>query len=406
MRRTLLFITLVLLIIHVSAQELIQWRGPNRDGIYNESGLLKQWTENGPKLLWHFDDLGDGHSSATVTNNAIYTSGMVGEKGFVYALDLNGTLLWKTEYGQEWSESWNGVRSTPLFYKEKLYVYSSFGKLVCINSKDGQIIWSVDVLKDYDGVNIKWGVTENLLIDDNKLYCTPGGKSANIIALDPNTGKLIWKSAGNGESSAYCSPLIVNLPQRKLLVTHTSNSIIGLDAADGKLLWKFEHINTYGVHPNTPLYSNGKLFCFSGYGKGAVMLKLADDGSSVSELWRSVNFDNQMGGAVLFNNKIYGSGHKSRSWFCLEWETGKEIYSEKIAGNGTIIFADGMLYCYGDNGEVVLAEPTDSGFKKISSFKVPFGANQHWAHLVIDNKKLYVRHGTSLMVYSIAENYM
>ncbi|RPH33935.1 MAG: hypothetical protein EHM93_02895 [Bacteroidales bacterium] len=404
MKRALLLIVFAFMVVHISAQEMVQWRGANRDGIYNESSLMKQWPENGPKLLWHFDDLGDGHSSATVTVNAIYTSGMVGDKGVVYALDLNGKLLWKAEYGVEWNESWNGVRSTPLFYNDKLYVMSSFGKVVCLNAKTGGLIWTVDLFKDYDGVNIKWGVTENLLVDDNKLYCTPGGKTANIIALDPNSGKLIWKSTGNGEESAYCSPLIVKLASKKLLVTQTANSIIGLDASNGKYLWRFEHINTYAVHPNTPLYSNGNLFCFSGYGKGGVMLKIAEDGSSVSEVWRNTSIDNQMGGAVLLNGKIYGSGQKSRSWFCIDWASGKEIYSEKIAGNGNIIFADGMLYCYGDNGEVVLTQPIDSGFKRISSFKVPYGANQHWAHLVIRDKKLYVRHGTSLMVYSLAAN--
>lgn len=401
MKRSLLLAFFCSLTIVVTSQEVSQWRGNNRDGIYNESGLLKQWPADGPKLLWHFDNLGDGHSSAAVVGDVIYTSGMIGDKGFVYALDINGKLLWKTEYGTEWTENWNGVKSTPLYYKGKLFVISSFGKLVCLNAKDGAIVWSIETFKDYDGVNIKWGVAENLLIDDNKLYCTPGGATSNVLALNPDNGKLIWKSAGNGESSAYCSPLIVNLSKRKLLVTHTSNSIIGLDAANGKLLWKFEHTNQYAVHPNTPLYSNGQLFCFSGYGKGAVMLKLADDGSGVSKLWESVKFDNQMGGAVLLNGKIYGSGHRSKSWFCLDWVTGKEIYSEKITGNGNVIYADGMLYCYGDNGEVVLAEPTDSGFKKVSSFKVPFGANQHWAHLVIENKKLFVRHGTSLIVYSI-----
>jgi outer membrane protein assembly factor BamB len=404
MRKFLSFLAVALFFAHVSAQEVVQWRGANRDGIYNETGLLKQWTENGPKLLWHYDDLGDGHTSAVVSKTGIFATGMVGDKGFVYSFDHAGKLLWKAEYGNEWTESWTGVRSTPLLYKDKLYILSALGKLLCMNAKDGQMIWSVDLFKDYDGVNIKWGVTENLLIDDNKLYCTPGGKNANLIALDPDSGKLLWKSSGNGEASAYCSPMIIKLKNKNLLVTHTANSILGIDAHDGKLLWRFEHTNKYSVQPNTPLYSNGFLFCFSGYGKGGVMLKLADDGSNVFEVWRNQSIDNQMGGVILLNGKIYGSGQNSHTWFCLDWATGKELYSEKIAGNGNIIFADGMLYCYGDNGEVVLVQPTDNGFKKISSFKVPFGANQHWAHLVISDKKLYVRHGASLMVYSIASN--
>jgi len=386
------------------SQEMVQWRGQNRDGIYNETNLLKKWPDEGPKLLWHFDELGDGHSTVVVTKNRIFATGMTDGKGFIYSLDLNRKLQWKTEYGTEWTENWNGLHSTPLFYNDNLYILSAFGKLVCLNAKDGKIKWSVELFKDYDGVNIQWGITENLLIDDNKLYCTPGGKTANLIALDPKTGKIIWKSAGFGEASAYCSPLIIKLSNRKILVTHTANSIIGVDAADGKPLWKFEHINKYAVHPNTPIYLDGKLLCFSGYGKGAVMLKLLPDGNGVTELWKNTLLDNQMGGLVLVNGKIYGSGHASRTWLCVDWNTGETLYSEKISGNGNIIYADGMLYCYGDTGEVMLVQPEDKGFKKISSFKVPFGANQHWAHLVINDKKLYVRHGTSLMVYDIAAN--
>lgn len=409
MKNPLSFIIIILFSAQLYAQEVVQWRGANRDGIYNETGLLKQWPENGPKLLWHFDELGDGHSSATVTSNAIYSAGTINGNGVVFALDLSGKLLWKTEYGKEWTESWDGVRSTPLYYNGKLYQMSGYGNLVCLDASNGKVIWSVDLQKDYDGVNIRWGVTENLLIDDNKLYCTPGGKTANIIALDPSNGKLVWKSAGFGESSAYCSPMIAKLSSRNILVTHTANSIIGIDAADGKPLWRYEHINTYAVHPNTPIYSNGNLLCFSGYGKGCVMLKLSDDGINVSKVWENKKLDNQMGGLILHNGKIYGSGQNSHSWFCLDWKTGKELYSEKITSNGNIIYADGMLYCYGDNGEVALVQPfeavlipsQDSGFKKISSFKVPFGENKHWAHLVIRDKKLYVRHGTSLMVYSI-----
>ncbi len=402
MKRFILAGLILSVFLNGKSQEIVQWRGQNRDGIYNEYGLLKMWPDKGPTLLWHFNELGDGHSTVTVTNDRIFTSGMAGDKGYVFALDHTGKLVWKTEYGTEWTENWNGLHSTPLLYKGKLYTLSALGKLVCLDSKTGKILWNVDLFKDYDGRNIQWGITENLLIDDNKLYCTAGGKKANIVALDPNTGKLIWESPGFGELSAYCSPLIINLPKRKILVTHTASSIIGVDVSNGKPLWNFEHINKYAVHPNTPLYLNGNLLCFSGYGKGAVMLKLSEDGSSVTEQWRNTSLDNQMGGLILLNGKIYGSGHASRTWLCVDWKTGETLFSEKISGNGNIIYADGMLYCYGDNGEVSLVQPLDTGFKKISSFKVPFGANQHWAHLVIKDKKLYVRHGTSLMVYSIA----
>jgi outer membrane protein assembly factor BamB len=383
------------------SQDNAQWRGPNRDGIYNETGLLKIWPETGPALLWHFDELGEGHASAAVTKDRIYTAGMINGIGYIFSFSLDGKLIWKLPYGEEWTESWPGVRSTPLIVDGKIYFYSGFGKLVCMNADKGDKIWTVDVMKDYHGRNIKWGVTENLLIDGNMLFCTVGGADTNIVALDKNTGKLIWISQGNGETSAYCSPLMINLPNRKVLVTQTANSILGIDAANGKLLWRHDQPNKYSVHANTPLYHDGYLYCVSGYGKGGVMLKIAADGSAKQEVWRNISLDNRMGGVVLVNGNIYGSDDANKAWWCIDWKTGKDIYSEKITNKGTIIFADGMLYCYGDSGEIVLAEPSKEGFKKISAFKVPFGANQHWAHLVIADGRLYVRHGNSLMVYDI-----
>ncbi len=405
MKKLTISITLLLFCLQIFAQECIQWRGPNRDGIYSETGLLKQWPENGPKMLWHFDELGDGHSSATVTSNAVYTAGTINGMGVIYSFNLTGKLLWKTEYGKEWTESWPGVRTTPLFVDGNLYQMSSFGQVVCLNAEKGNVLWSVDLMKDYDGQNIVWGVTENLLIDGNKLFCTPGGVDANVIALDKNTGKLIWKSKGNGEKSAYCSPMIIKLLNRTLLVTMTANSIIGIDVFNGYMLWKHEQTNQYSVHANTPVYSDGFLYCVSGYGRGGVMLKLSPDGSNVMEVWRSGLQDTRMGGVVLLNGRLYGSGDKSKKWSVLDWKTGQELGSSvELAKSGNIIFADGMLYCYSETGDVALAEPKADGYNFVSKFKVPYGSNQHWAHLVIKDKKLYVRHGTSLMVYSIVVN--
>ncbi|NVO09667.1 MAG: PQQ-binding-like beta-propeller repeat protein [Bacteroidales bacterium] len=405
MKKLFLIPIITLFCSFIPFQEIVQWRGANRDGIYNETGLLKQWPENGPKLLWHFDELGDGHSSATVTSKAIFTAGTINGMGVIFSFDLDGKLLWKKEYGKEWTESWPGVRSTPLYVNENIYLMSGYGVVVCLNAENGNIIWSVDLMKDYDGKNIVWGVTENLLVDGNTLYCTPGGADANVIALDRNSGKLMWKSQGKGEPSAYCSPMLIKLSNKRILVTMTANSIIGIDALNGNLLWSHEQTNQYSVHANTPLYSDGYIYCVSGYGKGSVLLKLADDGSSVTEVWRNPSLDNRMGGVVLLNGKLYGAGDKSKKWFVLDWKTGKELSSSEILPKpGNTIYADGMLYCYSENGEVALVEPKEDTFNLISKFKVPFGANQHWAHLVINDKKLYVRHGTSLMVYSIAAN--
>jgi outer membrane protein assembly factor BamB len=403
--RSLLITILISTIFNIlSAQDVAQWRGPNRDGIYTETGLLKKWPDAGPKLLWHFDELGDGHTSAAVTSKAIFITGMVGGNGFVYSFDLKGKLLWKKEYGKEWAESHNGVRSTPLVIDDKLYLESGYGKLLCMKTSDGSTVWTIDLVTEYGARNIQWGFTENILYDGNVLYCTPGGIDASVVALDRNTGKMIWKAKGADEKSAYCSPMLVKLKDKKVLVTFLEKSICGFDAGKGLLLWKFEHTIRPDVHPNTPIYKDGLLFCTTGYGKGSVMLKLAADGNSVTEVWKHERLDPKIGGVVVLDGKIYGTGDRNRFLFCLDWLTGKEIFSvgDISVAPANIITDDGLLYIYAESGKVSLVEPKTDGINIISTFAVPFGTMTHWAHLVIKDKKLYVRHGNSLMVYDIS----
>jgi outer membrane protein assembly factor BamB len=402
MKKFILLLSAALLTSFINAQNSSQWRGEKRDGFYNETGLQKKWADAGPNLLWHFDQIGDGHASASVSANRIYTAGMKESNGYVFCFDLDGKLLWETVYGTEWTENWNGTRSTPVVNEGKLYIMSAFGKLVCMDAAVGKILWSIDLMKDYGAVNIQWGLTENLLIDGNLLYCTPGGPDANVLALDKSTGKLIWKSKGKGEKSAYGSPIIISLPNLKLFVAMTASSILGIDASNGTLLWSHEQTNQWSVHPNTPVYENGMLYCTSGYGKGGVMLQLAPDGKSVKELWRNSTLDSRMGGVIMTKGKIYGTGDKTKKLQCLDQKTGELVYSVANLSPGNIISADGLLYVYSEGGMVALVEPLADSFNILSSFKVPFGANQHWAHLVIANKRLYVRHGSSLMVYDIA----
>ena len=388
--------------ISLGAQDVAQWRGPQRTGIYNEKGLLRQWPESGPKMIWHFDELGEGHTSAAVTSSGVYTTGMLNGTGYVFAIDLKGKLLWKKEYGPEWTENHYGVRSTPLVIKDRLYLMSSFGKLICMNTANGQTIWSIDTFKEFGGRNITWGVTENLLYDGNILYCSPGGRDATIIAVDRTNGKLIWKSRGKDEKSAYCSPLLIQLPSRKLLVTRMEGSIQGFDATTGKFLWSFDFNMDPYVHPNVPVYIDGYLYCTSGYGLGGVMLKLAADGAGVTEVWRNSRLDPKIGGVVVLNGTIYGGGDRNRRFFGVDWKTGRELFALNQLAPANVIANDGLLYIYSENGKVTLAEPEADGLKIISTFTVPLGTGTHWAHLVINNRKLYLRHGNSLMVYDIA----
>jgi len=387
------------------SQEASQWRGKNRDGIYYSTGLLRSWPADGPKLLWHYDNLGDGFGSATVvSHDRIYIAGTIDSIGSIFAFTPDGELVWSTPYGDEWTESYPGTRTSPLVNNGKIYLMSAFGKIVCLSADKGSVLWFVDIIKDYVGRNITWGQTENLLIDGDKLFCTVGGIKDNMIALNKNTGKLIWSNPGNGEVSAYCSPALITLPTRKIVVTMTEKSILGFDAETGTKLWSQDYKNMYSVHPNTPLYKDGYLYCVSGYGYGGVMLKLSADGTKVNQVWKNAVLDSRIGGTVLLNDRIYGLGDKIKGLHCLDWKTGKEVIFDKFNGKpGNIIAADGLLYTYDEGGEVALVEPTLDRFIKISAFKVPFGTDQHWAHPVIENGRLYVRHGNSLMVYEISK---
>ena len=385
----------------LNAQTVTKWRGPNGNGVYSETGLLKKWPAAGPEILWHFDNLGQGHSSPAFANGLIYISSLLDDKGTITALTPDGKLKWKASYGSEFSESYPGARSTPVIAGNLLYIYSGLGVLTCMDATNGAVKWRKDVFKDFDGQNIRWGVTETVVVDGGLVYVTPGGKKNNVVALNRTNGDLVWSSPAKGELSAYCTPLLIELQARKLLVTMTADHIIGLDASTGKMLWSHPQTNRYQVHANTPVYHDGGLFCFSGYGQGGVKLELNADGSTVTKAWFSDKLDSRMGGMVYLNGFLYGSGDNNREWRCVDWKTGAEKYADKTIGKGVTIAADGMLYLYSDKGELALVEANPSGFKVVSQTKVELGSEQHWSHPVIDSGRLYLRHGNTLIAYKI-----
>ncbi len=400
------FITVLVIILfaneRANAQFESQFRGIKRDGVYNETGLLKTWPAEGPNILWHFDELGKGFTSAVVYKDMIISSGMIDATGYVFALGLNGKLIWKTAYGTEWTESWPGCRSTPTVFDNKIYVSTSFGKAVCINVADGKILWSLDMNKDFAAQPPKWGIVESPLIVDDKVIFTTGGKEKNIVALNRLDGKTVWTSAGAGELTAYCSPLLIKHNGKSIICTLTANSVLGIEAITGKVLWTYPKKNTWSVHANTPLYYDGQIYVVSGYGSGGIMLKLSEDGNTVTEVWTNTSLDNQMGGVVLLNGNLYGSGQNTKTWQCLDWKTGILKYETNAIGKGVTIANDGLLYCYNDKGDLALVKPGETAFEIISKIKITLGSDYHWAHPVIKDKILYLRHGNVMIAYSLA----
>jgi len=383
------------------SQNPTKWRGPDQNCYYPDTGLLKEWPASGPEVLWQYNKLGKGYSSPAFGNGRIYASGMEEHTGFVYAFEQDGTLIWKAPYGTEFYESYPGSRGTPVIDGDKLYMLSGKGHLSCLSSNSGRIIWRKDLFKEYDGRNAEWGLAETLLIHGDMIICTAGGREHNMMALNKSNGDIIWTTKAMGEIPAYCSPLLIEIGGRNLIITHMKDHIIGIDADSGKLLWSHSHPNKYSVHPNTPLYHDGQVFCFSGYGKGGAMLKLNEDGSKVNQIWYSETMDSRMGGAVYLNGHIYGSGDSNREWQCIDWNTGKVVYESKEIGNGAVITAEGMLYAYSQRGELALMKPEASSFEVINKIKISVGSGQHWAHPAINSGRLFIRHGNTLVAYKI-----
>ncbi|WP_372772264.1 PQQ-binding-like beta-propeller repeat protein [Mangrovibacterium sp.] len=384
------------------SQNATQWRGLNSEGKYPAPSLLNEWPENGPEIIWHFDDLGKGFSSPAFANGLIYCTGMIDSTGYLFVINENGTLNKKLAYGEEWTVNYPGSRATPTIAGHLAYVSSSLGNLYCFNLDEDRIVWKKELTSDFGAENIRNGFTETPVIEDDVVYFTPGGTEFNIVALNRMNGDLIWKSPGTGKISAYCTPKLVTLDERQVFVTHTKGELIAVDTKDGAYLWSYPDSNTVDIHPNTPIIQDQAILSLSGYGTGCVKLALSDDGSSVSNVWSSTKMDNQMGGAMIVDGFVYGSGHRSRGWFCLDWQTGEEKWNSRELLDGVIIMVANKFILYTERGDLVLAKPNPEKLEIISKAKVELGSDMHWAHPVVHNGILYVRHGHSLIAYKIS----
>jgi outer membrane protein assembly factor BamB len=403
MKHSVLFLLLTLVAFSFCSgnSETNKWRGPLANGIYNEPGLLEKWPENGPDLLWTIEQLGDGFSSPVIANGKIFVSGAIDSVGYIFVISMEGQLLKKFPYGNEYIERYPGSRSTPSVTEEHIYMHTGVGKVVCLNQTTGELCWQKDIFNDFDGKNLRFGITESLVVDGDKIYVSPGGEKYNVVALNRFNGEVVWTTEGKGCLSAYCTPLLFDYNNEKMLVTMMGDHILGINRESGQLRWSFPYKNQRGTHPNTPLYDNGELFCFSGYGHGGVKLRISEDNSAVEQVYFNDSLQSKMGGAILLDGRMYGSGDNVRRWYCVDWKTGEVLYSSKELANGVIIAANGLLYKYTDRGELALVKPNHDGFEVVGKTQVECGTAQHWAHPVINNGVLYIRHGKALVAYII-----
>jgi len=404
MRRLIPALYVIIMTIACSRQpEIAQWRGPQRDGHYPGTGLMKQWPTGGPQLLWSSDTVGDGYGSPVVTRDAIFIMGAIDSTGYLFSFDHRGTLQWKVTYGPEWGRNFPGSRSSPTVIGNLIYVAAGKGDISCFNRTDGSKIWSVNLFSDLHGKNTMFGYSEGLLVKDNMVYCSPGGADTNVVALNRFTGKLIWKCKGKGQLSAFCSPKIIQRGKHNILLTFSELSMLGIDADNGRLLFTHKQDTAGNVHSNAPIYDNGYLYYVAGDGNRTVKLRLSGDGESITEVWRCKLFDNIMGGVVKADNRLIATGHRKQELMSLDMESGKVTHRLKI-GRGATICSDGMIYLYDERGIVHLVDPGEGELKEVSTFRVLRGTKEHFSHPVIWGGTLYIRHGKSLMAYNIKKN--
>ncbi len=385
-----------------------QFHGPNRDNLSTETGLLDEWPEGGPPLAWTVSGIGQGYSTVSISSGRIYTAGNIDQKSVVTAMEPGGKILWQAVCGEAWLEPYGGTRGTPTIDGNRVYYETPLGDVVCLDAKTGEKIWGVNILKQFGGRNITWGLAESLLIDGDRVICSPGGPETAIVALDKRTGAVAWKSPSSGDLAGYASPILAEYQGLRMIITLTSKALIGVNADTGALLWRFEHETYADENIIRPIFHDGEVFISTMFDAGSVKLKVhvRDDEARVEEVWRSGDLDNQHGGVLLIDGYLYGASRRANNagWICLDWKTGEKMYADRGIGRGSLTYADGMLYILNEQRTVALVKADPRRHEVVDSFKIPSEEEgPTWAHPVVCGGRLYIRHWDRLFVYDVSE---
>ncbi len=390
-----------------AAGEWPQFRGPNRDNVSLESGLLDEWPDGGPKLAWKQTGIGEAYSSVAVAHGKVYTMGNKGNDEMLIALDAaTGEQLWSLRTGKAFrNNTGDGPRGTPAVDADRVYALGGNGDLVCAGAEKGDIVWHVNILDEFGGQNIGWGISESVLVDGDHVICTPGGKQATIAALDKHTGKTVWRSMIQGQpQAAYSSAIAIEVNGVRQYVNFVHTALVGVSARDGKPLWGERRSANGTANCSSPLFADNTVFSASGYGTGGALVKLAGSNSGMKSTlaYHTPKMKNHHGGMAAVDGFIYGFDEDVLT--CMEMQSGNVQWQDRSVGKGSLTVADGKLFLRSEGGPVALAKVTAEAYQEVGRFNQPDRSrNAAWSHPAVANGKLYLRDMDTLLVYDVKE---
>lgn len=407
-------ISILSMVLDVFADDWPQWRGPQRDGISRETGLLGDWPKQGPTLLWQVTNIGRGYSTPAVSNGRLYlmaTEGLTNES--VEALDVkDGSRIWSTRLGNvgnpKQQPNFPTARSTPTVDGDFLYALSSDGDLACLDLKTGIVRWKKNLRRDFGGKTAEWAYAESPLIDGDALICAPGGSEATVIALRKTTGDLLWKCPlSEGDDAGFSSAIVVEVGGIRQYVRLLTKGLVGIEASTGRLLWRYSKpISKYGANIQTPLASGEYIFCSStGTGAGVVRLKVRGKEVEAEQVYFGPQYQTSIGGVVKVGDYLYGT--TGEALLCTEFTTGQIKWKERALGAASLCYAGGRLYLHGENGGVALVEPSPESYREKARFTPsdqPERINameKAWAYPVVAEGRLFIRDNNVLWCYAV-----
>jgi len=389
-----------------------QWRGPNRDGVSEEKGLLKEWSKGGPKLVWQVKDIGAGFSTPAIVGERIYVIANEGlDNEFVEALSVSdGKKVWSTTIGKvgnpDQRPNYPAARSTPTVDAASIYALGSDGDIVALETATGKLRWKKNLRTDFGGVPGRWAYSESPLVDGETLVCTPGGATASVVALNKKTGDVIWKAVvPGGEPAAYASAMVIKSGNLRQYVQMLDKGLVGIDAKSGKVLWRSNKtVSKFGATIPTPVVYDSEVYSAgSGSGGALVKLKSADGKVEPEQVYFSPKLPTAIGGAVKVGDLLFGTG--ATGLVCSDFASGEIKWEDRALGSASLCFADGNLYIHGENGEVALVAAAPDGYHEKGRFKPAdqpnHGSAKAWAYPALANGKLYIRDTGTLWCYDV-----